>query len=43
MKASELIALLDGRAADDAEAIAELQRVIDEQGIDAATNYWLHG
>lgn len=43
MTASELIALLDGRATDDAETLAELQRIIDWQGIDAAIEYWLHG
>lgn len=43
MGAAELIALLDGRATGGQEALNILQRIIDEQGIDAATYYWLHG
>lgn len=43
MTASELIALLDGRATDNQEALQSVQRIIDEHGIDAATYYWLHG
>lgn len=42
MKASEIIALLDGRATDDVESLLSVQEIIDTQGVDATTEYWLH-
>ncbi len=43
MTAAQLIEELDGRASDDAEVLAEVQRIIDTEGIEAARYYWLHG
>lgn len=42
MTAAELITLLDGRVTDDTESLLAVQEIIDTEGVDAATYYWLH-